>query len=262
MDFIHTYWVWLAGLSVVFVALERLAPRHRAQGILREGFWTDIVYVVFNGHWLGVIIYALTAPLSDTFDALLGTHVNVASNWPWAVQFAVAFIGLDLIQYAIHNLLHRVPALWELHKVHHSIHALDFLGSMRFHAGEILVYKSLQYVPLALAGFAPSVMFAIAVIGTAIGHFNHANLGVRIGWLKYLVNNPEMHVWHHVHGSIGPTNVNFAINLALWDWLFGTAHAPPAPPERLGFTGDADFPRDPVRQMVWPLPRLFERQRR
>ena len=96
------------------------------------------------------------------------TNLRVAEGWPWWAQLVVAFVAIDFIQWSIHNLLHRVPALWEVHKVHHSIQTMDFWGSMRFHFGEILVYKSLQYMPLALLGFDGRALFVLAVASTAI----------------------------------------------------------------------------------------------
>ncbi len=257
-----TYWVWLAGLSASFVLLERLRPRDARQGLLRKGLATDLVYVVLNGHFLGVALALLSEPLAVALDRALaaqGTtlHLRLAAAWPWWVQLVVAFVAIDIVQWSIHNLLHRVPALWQLHKVHHSIRAMDFWGSMRFHFGEIVVYKSLQYVPLALLGFDATALFVIAVVSTAIGHFNHANLRVRMGWLRYVLNGPEMHVWHHAHPSAGPTNVNFAINLAVWDWLFGTAYLPAdgEVPSALGFDGIESFPTGPLGQELWPLSR-------
>ena len=255
-----TYWLWLAALSAAFVVLERLWPRDARQGLLRPGLGTDLVYIVLNGHWLGVGLALLTEPLARALDAALAAHgaslhLRVAAAWPWWTQLVVAFVVLDFLQWSIHNLLHRVPALWELHKVHHSIQVMDFWGSMRFHFGEIVVYKSLQYVPLALLGFDGRALFVVAVVSTAMGHFNHANLRVAMGPLRYVFNGPEMHLWHHAHPSAGPTNVNFAINLALWDWLFGTAYLPGdgAAPARLGFADIESFPRDPLRQELWPL---------
>jgi sterol desaturase/sphingolipid hydroxylase (fatty acid hydroxylase superfamily) len=254
--------MWLAALSLAFVAIERLRPREAGQRVLRPGLATDLFYLVFNGHYLGVLMALATVPLARALDDALALgglslHLRVAAGWPWWAQLLVAFVVADFLQWSIHNLLHRVPALWELHKVHHSIRHMDFLGSLRFHFGEIVVYKSLQYVPLALLGFRGDVLFAIAVISTAIGHFNHANLRVRMGWLRYVFNGPEMHVWHHAHPSAGPVNVNFAINLALWDWLFGTAYLPAdgALPRTLGFEGIESFPTDPLRQELWPLSR-------
>jgi len=52
---------------------------------------------------------------------------------PFWVQFPVLVLVMDFSRYLIHNLLHRVPWLWEFHKVHHSIEELDWIGNWRFH---------------------------------------------------------------------------------------------------------------------------------
>lgn len=243
------YWFWLGLLSLVFVVLERLRPRDPLQRMLRPGLWSDLVYVVMNGHIWGVVIATL-APHIDISGQL-------ASNLPWGVQLAVAFVVTDFMQWGIHDLLHRVPLLWRIHKVHHSIRVMDFWGDFRFHVGEIIVYKSLQYIPLALLGFDGTVLFALAIISTAIGYFTHANLNVPLGPFGYVFNGPQMHIWHHVHGAYGPINVNFGISLSVWDWLFGTAYLPEHNPEALGFDGVETYPANVVGQTVAPFdPRL------
>ena len=72
----------------------------------------------------------------------------------------------------------------------------------------------------------------------------HSNLNVRIGPLIYLLVGPEMHRWHH---STDPTmqRQNFGNNLSLFDWIFGTAVVPDAPPRAFG-TSDDDYP-----QRIW-----------
>lgn len=261
-----TYWVWLAGISLAFVIAERVLPRRPQQSTWRAGIVTDLAYLVINGHWLGVALALWAAPLERALRQGLdqrGLTIDVAfaRDWPLALQIGVAFVVLDLMQWSIHRLLHRVPWLWEIHKVHHSIEALDWLGSMRFHWGEAVVYKTLQYVPLALFGFNGAALFAVAVVGTAIGHFNHSNVRLDLGPLKYLLNSPEMHQWHHVHPSAGPINKNFGINLAAWDWLFGTAWLPapgsPSAPARLGFDDIERFPRTLPLQELWPISRRW-----
>lgn len=257
-DVVHQYWFWLAVVSLGFVLLERIAPRDPTQKLARPGLVTDLVYLVLNGHVWGMLIAIVAPPIADAIDrvfALGGIAVAQAwaSAWPWGVQLVVAFLCTDFMQWCIHNLLHRVPVLWRFHRVHHSIRVMDFWGSFRFHVVEIVVYKSLQYIPLALLGFDGSVLFALAIISTIIGHFNHANTRLRTGWLRYVFNSPEMHIWHHVHASHGPTNVNFAIGLSAWDWLFGTAHLPKEPPVALGFPGVERFPGDVARQTVAPF---------
>lgn len=260
----HVYWHWLLGLSLLFVLIERLRPRDPAQKTVRPALLTDLVYAVFNGHWLGVGIAMLSAPLADGLDAALADrglsiHLDLVSRLPAIAQFLIAFFVVDLMQWGVHNLLHRVPFLWRLHQVHHSIVHMDFWGSLRFHFVEVVVYKTLLYLPMALLGFDGTVLFWLAIVSTAIGHLNHANLDVRFGPLVYLLNGPQMHVWHHAHPDADPSlpkvGVNFAINLSLWDWLFGTAHLPAdrRPPQRLGFAGIEHYPQDPLRQLVAPI---------
>lgn len=258
----RTYWHWLALLSLAVFALERFVPRDKAQRALRKGILTDVFYIVFNGHFLGVLVAMAATPVARAFDAFLSTlgvtlHANWLSALPLWLQFIVAFFLSDFLQWSVHNLLHRVPFLWRIHQVHHSIVDMDFMGSMRFHFGEVIVYKSLLYVPLALVGFSGDVLFLLAIVGTLIGHMNHANTSLRFGPFVYFFNTPQMHIWHHAHPNSDATlprvGVNFGINLSLWDWLFGTAYLPSHDPSALGFEGIERFPEDPIRQAVAPL---------
>ena len=161
----------------------------------------------------------------------------------FALQFAVFLLVSDFLQWCVHNLLHRVPFLWPLHKVHHSIHTMDWLGAFRFHWGEVVVYRSLLYVPLLWLGGDPGPLFAVAVFSTFWGHFNHSNMDVRLGPLGYVFNSPRMHLWHHDASDEGGVAKNFGIVLSLWDFLFGTAYWPrERPPRRIGYPGDEEMP--------------------
>ena len=239
------YWAILIAVSIAFAAAERFRP-WRAQALLRRGVATDLMYLGFNGHFLALLLAPLagyTAPAMARWVVPLLGKEHVA-GWPLWSQFVTAFFVLDLIQWGIHNLMHRVPQLWVIHRVHHSITDMDWLGSMRFHWLEIVVYKSLQYVPLLLFGFQWQVLSWLAVFSTIMGHFNHSNLKVPMGPLRYVLNHPTMHIWHHdvhLHGGYG---CNLGINLSLWDWLFGTVYRPDEleQPATLGFSGLSQFP--------------------
>jgi len=158
----------------------------------------------------------------------------------------------------IHNLLHRVPWLWEFHKLHHSIVEMDFIGNFRFHWMESVVYKSLSYLPLVLVGADGQVVLAVAVVGTLIGHLNHANLAIDWGPLRYVINSPRMHIWHHEVIAAGGHGRNFGVVLSVWDFLFGTAYLPAQPlqPARLGFEEIGRFPRGLLARIVYPLSRI------
>ncbi len=250
------YSAWLFGFSILFLVLERLRPRHRI-ALLRRGIFNDLFYLVFNSQYLGVLFGVATARLIATLDGAFDLSalkrtvaLGVMSEKPFWLQFAVLLVVYDLLQWSIHNVLHRVPRLWEFHKVHHSIEELDWIGNWRFHWFEGVFYQALLYAPMAFFGFAPRAMFWNGVVGTFVGFFAHANLGINIGWLRYIVNSPEMHQWHHTHPDAGPENRNFGLTLAVWDWLFGTAWLPDHDPERLGFTGVETWPRSLWRQAL------------
>lgn len=255
-----TYAYWLLGFSAMFVILERLRPRH-PQKIFRTGILTDIFYLVFNGHFLGWGLAVISVPIIIKLNILLkslGLHnlfyLNVVQQSPKWLQFIVALLLIDFLHWCIHNLLHRNSWLWNFHKVHHSIEIMDWIGSMRFHWFESLVYKSITYPLLAFFGFNLDILLLLAIVSTGIGHFNHSNLNINIGYLKYILNNPSMHVWHHHRTQDGPLLCNFGVNLSLWDWLFGTAYLPEQPPRKLGFDGIESFPHTALGQELYPLP--------
>lgn len=262
------YSVWLFGLSVLFVLVERVWPRER-RAIWRRGLGWDLGYLVFNGEYLGVLMGAITIYLVGWLDSGLDLagwrddfYLGAMSGQSFVVQFVVLLLAFDLAQWGIHNLLHRVPALWEFHKVHHSIERMDWIGNWRFHWMEVAVYRGLLYPLAALLGFGVEAMFAYGITNTLLGHFAHSNLRWRIGPLKYLINSPEMHVWHHTHPDAGPMDRNFGIALSLWDWLFGTAYVPEGrDPARLGFDGIENYPEHLPGQWLAPFVALAKPKR-
>jgi sterol desaturase/sphingolipid hydroxylase (fatty acid hydroxylase superfamily) len=267
-----SYPLALALISLLVAGLERVRPARR-QAPLRPGLWSDVLYLVLNGHFLGVVIHGIATrhvlPRVDAALAVAGlqdaVHRSAAADWPLWVQVPVALVVIDLLQWCVHNLLHRVPWLWSLHKVHHSVRdgEMDWIVSFRFQWTEVVVYKLLQYVPLAWFGFSAEAAFVHAVVGTLVGHLNHANLDTAWGWGRYILNSPRMHLWHHDHDADGAGR-NFGIIFSAWDWLFGTAWLPDHPPRRLGFPGDDALPRDVFGQAAWqagawlpePVPRV------
>jgi sterol desaturase/sphingolipid hydroxylase (fatty acid hydroxylase superfamily) len=249
-----SYPLVLVVVSAGVALLERVTPARPSQPALRRGLWSDALYLLFNGHFLGV---GLAWTAARTVDPLLASRfdLHLAAGWPIWLQAIVATVVLDFAQWTIHILLHRVPWLWEVHKVHHSVRngEMDWIVSFRFHWAEVVVYKTLQYLPLALLGFAGEALFFHAVFGTVVGHLNHANLDWGHGPWRYVLNSPRMHLWHH--DADAPRARNFGILFSVWDWLFGTAHLPDHPPRRLGFDGEQALPPDFFRRSLWPLVR-------
>lgn len=256
------YPVFLALFSVLVAALERLFPWRPSQKALRPDLWSDVVHLVFNGHFLGLLLYGLyarwvmpwLAHVDDgrVFDTL---HKDAAATWPLWLQIIVAMVVVDFFQWCVHNLLHRVSFLWGFHKTHHSVKdgEMDWIVSFRFQWTEVVVYKSVLFFVLAFFGFSEVALLVHAIFGTLIGHLNHANLNWDYGPLKVVFNHPKMHIWHHDYDGDEKSTVNFGIIFSFWDILFGTAKFSDAPPAKLGFDGVETFPRDFFSQMAWPL---------
>ncbi len=258
------YWVALLLCSLLVAGAEALRPWRR-QKRLRRWLWSDLVHLVFNGHFLGVILAVLTGkwvlPWLEPLLHRIGMDRAVAARWPLWLQFCVALFGLDFIQWNVHRLLHRVPFLWCFHQVHHSVTdgEMDFIVSFRFHFMEVVVYRTAMYLPLVFFGFGGNALFLVAVVGTLIGHLNHSNLDLGHGRWRYVLNSPRMHLWHH-DADAAPDEVgNFGIILSAWDYLFGTARVPGAAPRRLGFPGVEQFPRTFFGHELWPLSRYLRK---
>ena len=259
------YFYWLLGVSLFFFLLELAAPWRRDQPRLRQDFWLDAFYMFFNFFLFSLVIYnAASDVVVQLFKDLLasfGARHLVAlevGSWPVWTQLVVLFLVRDFVQWNVHRLLHRVPFLWEFHKVHHSVEQMGFAAHLRYHWMETVVYRSLEYLPLAMIGFGIDDFFFVHIFTLAVGHFNHSNFRLPLGPLKYVFNNPQMHIWHHSKWlpEERPHGMNYGLTLSLWDYLFGTACIPSDGRDiELGFPGLEAFPKDFAHQVVYGLGR-------
>ena len=257
------YWAYLLVISLVFVLFERIRPWRR-QPLLRTAFDTDLLHLFFNGYLLALIITPVANLITPYIDVIVVPYLGRAhvGNHPFWLQLLIAFFVIDFIKWCVHVTLHHVPFLWSFHRLHHSITEMDWIGNMRFHWVEIVVYNGTLYIPMLLLGFDWQVLLVMALVSTAIGHFNHSNLRVSLGPLKYLLNHPGMHIWHHDYVMHYRAGCNFGINLSLWDWIFRTAYYPKDidQPVRLGFQNIEKFPVSFLAQQLVPVTTVF-RQR-
>jgi sterol desaturase/sphingolipid hydroxylase (fatty acid hydroxylase superfamily) len=260
----NNYFYWLIGLSLLVWSLELIFPWRDRKSAFRKDFWLDAFYIFFNFFLFSLIIYnslsnLFVAAFSD-FLGWFGVKNLVAievNSWPLWSQFLLMFVLADFMQWNIHRLLHRSPWLWEFHKVHHSVEEMGFSAHLRYHWVETIVYKSIQYIPLAMIGFGLADFFVLHIFTIAIGHLNHANINLTYGPFKYLLNNPVMHTWHHAKTlPQGVNGVNYGITLSVWDYLFGTAYIPNSgKDEPLGFDKIEEFPQTFWSQITYPWAR-------
>jgi len=249
----YNYFYWLVGVSLFFLVLEWINPWRKDQARFRKDFWLDFFYMFFNFFLFSLVIYNAASDvvvnLFKDFLALFGIRNLVAlhvERWPVWAQLLTLLIVRDFIQWWVHRLLHQVDFLWEFHKVHHSVQQMGFAAHLRFHWMETVVYRSIEYLPLAMIGFGIDDFFIVHIFTLAVGHFNHSNITVNLGPLKYIFNNPQMHIWHHAENlpPDRPKGVNFGLTFSLWDYLWGTDYIPYDGRDiKLGFSEVERFPK-------------------
>lgn len=262
----ENYFYGLILISLIVWLLELLFPWRKDQKIFRKDFWLDTFYMFFNFFLLNLIVLIFlsnaTAQLFDDFLGFLGWELSDfqllnLDALPFGLGLLIFFLVTDFVQWNTHRLLHYSPFLWNFHKLHHSVKEMGFAAHLRYHWMEPVVYKSLLYIPLAIiGGFQVEAVAIVHFSALAIGHLNHANLGWDYGFLKYIFNNPKMHIWHHAKDlpKDARYGVNFGISLSLWDYLFKTNHIPHNGRDiKLGFDGDENFPSKFMQQEMYPL---------
>ncbi|WP_397445520.1 sterol desaturase family protein [Polaribacter sp. R77954] len=262
----ENYFYGLIIISIVVWGLEAIFPWRKNQSLFRKDFWLDTFYMFFNFFLLNLIVLvALSNSAAVLFDDILGFIGLSITNFQlleinklsFFARILIFFIVVDFTQWWTHRLLHRVEFLWNFHKVHHSVKQMGFAAHLRYHWMEPVVYNSLRYIPLAIiGGFSAQDVAFVHFFNITIGHLNHANINWDYGWLKYILNNPKMHIWHHSRAlpEERKFGVNFGITLSIWDYIFKTNYIPHSGRDiELGFEGDEHFPQSFIQQEMYPL---------
>ncbi len=139
-----------------------------------------------------------------------GNGLNGALPYWTAVTAGV--ILLDFAIYWQHRLLHKIPFLWRLHRMHHADLGFDVTTAVRFHPLEIVLSMAIKLGLIALLGIPALGVLIFEVLLSAGSLFTHANIRLPAAFehrLRWLLVTPEMHRIHHsVHKD--ETNSNFA----------------------------------------------------
>ena len=255
----YTNYFWgLIAISLFVWILEIVFPWRKEQSVFRKDFWLDGFYMFFNFFIFSIAISGFYMLLQVGFSDIGITNKSIAlivpSTWPLWLQLLVFFIILDFVQWFTHTLLHKYSFLWKFHKVHHSVKEMGFAAHLRYHWMENIFYKPLKtFAVMILFGFEPEQAYIVHFIAITIGHFNHANIKITWGPLKYILNNPVMHLQHHGYDEPeGRYGVNFGISLSLWDYIFKTNYIPEdSGTIDLGFPGVDKFPKSFIDQNTY-----------
>jgi sterol desaturase/sphingolipid hydroxylase (fatty acid hydroxylase superfamily) len=261
------------GLLVIAARRYRKGRRIRLRSLLRALFprrimtsrsnLADVGYFYFNLFLFGIIFgwallsyQTLSGRIADFLTAAFGPMppAPLPAFVSRAIITVMLFLAYELGYWLNHYLSHRIPFLWEFHKVHHSATVLTPLTNFRVHPVYMCIFLNILAVCIGLTngvgeyllgqpasqyGLSDTNIILVVFIYGYV-HLQHSQLWISFtGWLGRLLMSPAHHQIHH---SRNPAhfNKNLGSCLALWDWMFGTLYIPAAEREALEFGVEPD----------------------
>jgi sterol desaturase/sphingolipid hydroxylase (fatty acid hydroxylase superfamily) len=202
---------------------EMAAPR-RVLTVAKAGRWASNLGLVVLNTLLLRLLFPLAAAGVAAFCAANGWGLMNHWSTPWAIAIPLAVVALDFVIWLQHVMVHAVPALWRLHRVHHADPDFDVTTGTRFHPFEIVLSMLIKFAAIAVLGPPVVAVVIFEVLLNATAMFNHGNIRLPLGLdrrLRWFVVTPDMHRVHHAIDD-DEANSNFGFNLPWWDRLFGT----------------------------------------
>lgn len=178
-------------------------------------FFVMIINAVFGALTLGVFVW-----LNESKFGLL--HFFEGPIW---AELLLSLLVLDFIaQYGVHYLLHKVPAMWRLHIVHHSDKNVDVTTGTRHHPFDFIIRETFALIAVFIMGMPIAFYLFYRILSVLFTYWTHANISLPL-WLdkglSYLIVTPNMHKFHH-HFQLPWTDSNYGNMFSIWDRIFGT----------------------------------------
>ena len=217
---------WLLAFLLAVGVWEVVAPRYRLVASRSLRWPTSFTLGPLNALLVSVPLAPLVVATALTArggmlaaDTVLGPGLAIA----------VSVVLLDLVSYGQHRLLHAVPLLWSVHRVHHSDVDFDYTTAFRFHPIEAVLTNVISFACVALLGVPALALLVHQTLAGGLTVLEHANARIPSpieAWAGRVFVTPGMHRLHH---SAEPhdTDSNFATIFSFWDRWLGT-YSPPA----------------------------------
>jgi len=214
---------------LAFIGLwEVVAPR-RALTISKAVRWTNNLGLVFLNSFIVRVIFPAAAVGVAQLASEKGWGLFNYYDVPFWYGVIAAVIIMDFVIYIQHVMVHAIPILWRLHRVHHADPDYDVTTGARFHPIEIILSMLIKFATILLLGPAVIAVIIFEIMLNATAMFNHGNIGlpkVVDKVMRWFLVTPDMHRVHHSVED-DETNSNFGFSLTWWDRIFGTYREQP-----------------------------------
>lgn len=219
----------LIGAVLAIAILEAVMPRRRLEAAQGLRWSSNLLLYLLDATLARVLLPVFTVGAAIYAQERGWGLLNLA-ELPIVLAAVVTFAVIDFSRYFQHWLLHRVPLLWRLHRVHHTDPDYDFSTGLRFHPLEAACTLSFDIAVVLALGAPPIAVLGYELVKAVWAAFAHANIFVPLPLdraLRRVFVTPDLHRVHH-SAAPGETNSNFGGITPLWDRLCGTYLDQPA----------------------------------
>jgi len=216
------------GVFGLMALWELINPRRQLQ-TSKAIRWANNLGLVFLNSFIVRLVFPAAAVSMAVFAGEQNLGLFNYIDVPFWVAVLASVVVMDFFIWLQHVMVHAVPVLWRLHRVHHADLDFDVTTGARFHTLEILLSILIKFAVILLLGPPVVAVVVFEVVLNATAMFNHGNVRIPAGLdrlLRLIVVTPDMHRVHHSVED-DETNSNFGFNLPWWDRLFGTYRAQP-----------------------------------
>ena len=234
-------WLWWKGgwswLKIRQICLRKKYWWNRSTRIDYQIYFLNSVFKVFLFIPFLEISYQVSQWVIQPLLRWNGEEfLGIQPHWSYILLFTIlAFIWDDFLRFFHHLLMHKVPWLWRLHKVHHSARILTPITLYRTHPLESAMATIRNSLSLGVATglfififesrFNVITLMGVNTFGFLFNLFGsnlrHSHVPISFGFLEKIFISPKQHQIHH---SKNPDHYdrNFGVSLVIWDRLYGS----------------------------------------
>jgi sterol desaturase/sphingolipid hydroxylase (fatty acid hydroxylase superfamily) len=182
------------------VALWELAAPRRVLTVSKALRWSSNLGLVVLNTVLLRLLFPLAAVGVAAFASENGWGLLNHFQVPIVIAVPLAVIAMDFVIWLQHVMVHAVPLLWRLHRVHHADLDYDLTTGARFHPLEIILSMLIKFATIVVLGPPVVAVVIFEVMLNATAMFNHGNICLPAAVdraLRWVLVTPDMHRVHH-----------------------------------------------------------------
>ena len=172
---------------------------------------------------IGFIVVFMTTKTFEwieTYQLGLLNQITV----PFWLKIIIGVFLIDLADYWLHRMDHKIPLLWRQHRVHHSDTQMDVSTALRVFPTDLIYFVGGECIIALIFGLDMLSMSIFLFLLLIFMFLHHTSLTYPLwvdSMLGWLVVMPNYHKVHHEQDQ-HYTDSNYGTLFIIWDRIFGT----------------------------------------